>query len=98
MYRPTNISKVTFVDFLKVVQFYCGADKYSSYQIKFVFKDLATGLDRVTDQSTLDGAFIRMQEFKDTFYPGKRWEVEYDAFSEERKNKERADDNSSVTS
>ena len=79
--------------------FFCGADRFSGSQIKFVFKDLARGLDG-TNQATLQGAYIPIRDFKERFYPGRSWEPQFDAQSEERRRLEAManDDASSATS
>lgn len=41
MARPDHLSKVTFEDFCRVVMKYCGQSRFSGYQIKFVFKEVA---------------------------------------------------------
>ena len=37
--KPGNFSKVTFNDFSRVVLHFCGSSRFSSYQIKFAFKE-----------------------------------------------------------
>ena len=70
--RPDRLSKVTFEDFSRVVINYCGPARFSGYQIKFVFKEVAQNLGGA-DPSTLAGAYVLMKDFKDMFFPGKRW-------------------------
>ena len=97
--RPDMEGKVTFFDFFKVVQHYCGPGRFSGSQVKFVFKEQARGLERA-DPYTLEGAYMSVQDFKATFYPARRWARQYDQDSEERRRLDRRgwDDRSSVTS
>lgn len=97
--KPGSFSKVSFNDFSRVVLHYCGNTRFSSYQIKFAFKEICSNLANA-NQTTLEGAYIYMREFKDYFYPGRPWNPDIDTESDERRRMEaiRRDDASSVTS
>jgi len=96
--KPGHLSKINFDDFSRVVLHYCGPSRFSGYQIKFAFKEICLNLANA-NQTTLDGAFILMKDFKDRFYPGRSWNPDIDNLSDERRRMERlAKDNSSVTS
>jgi hypothetical protein len=82
--KPGSLSKVSFEDFSRVVLHFCPKNRYSGYQIKFVFKDVCTNLENA-NQVTLEGAYILMKDFKDKFYPGRPWKPEVDTKAEERR-------------
>lgn len=91
--NPSALDRVTFEDFSRVVLHYCGATKFSGYQIKFIFKEVAKGLADA-NPTTLKGAYILMKDFKDYFYPGKTWSAEI----ESRRSRISADDKSDASS
>lgn len=70
--RPDQQSKITFDDFYRAIIHYCGPQKYSGYQLKFAFKEIAKDVDKA-DPATLKGAYISVMDFKDSFHPGKTW-------------------------
>ena len=72
-----TVPRVTFNDFAKVVLHYCGNQRFSGYQIKFCFKEIATNLE-TADKVTLEGAYIPLKAFKDRFYPGRAWAPKYE--------------------
>ena len=73
-------NKISLQDFSKVVQRYCGMNRFSSYQIKLVFRDSAQNIGEGPD--AYENAFIKVRDFKDKFYPGRPWEAEYETKSE----------------
>jgi hypothetical protein len=96
--KPGQLSKVTFDDFSRVVIHYCGPSQFSGYQIKFAFKEICLNLANA-NQTTLEGAYILMKDFKDRFYPGRSWNPDIDNLSDERRRMQRLEkDDSSVTS
>ena len=42
--NPSATDRVTFDDFMTVVNHFCESSKFSSYQIKFMFKTVAKNL------------------------------------------------------
>ena len=95
--KPGALYKVSFEDFWKVVSFYCGRSRFSGHQVKTAFKEICSNLENA-DQSTLNGAFIYMRDFKDRFFPGRTWNPDVDSRSDEKKRMAEIGDNSSVTS
>ena len=65
--KPGNEGNITFDDFNKAVSFYC-KDRFSSYQIKFVFQQNAIYPPGV-EKSEVEKAHIPITKFKDVFYP-----------------------------
>lgn len=94
--RPDQHSKITFDDFYRAIIHYCGPQKYSGYQLKFAFKEIAKNVEKA-DPATLAGAYISVMDFKDSFYPGKTWNP---LIGSQRDSARRAipDDQSSATS
>ena len=65
---PGGEGKVMFEDFFKAVIHFCGNDRFSSFQVKWVFKEIARFLP---GSDNIDKAYIPINAFKDMFYPGK---------------------------
>jgi hypothetical protein len=77
---------------------FCGADRYSSFQVKFVFKELAKFSNG--DTENIEKGFIPIVAFKDTFYPGKTYNSDFQTniiISKEKKEKESQASNKSQT-
>ena len=91
--------RVTFNDFCQVIIAYCGPQRFSGFQMKHAFRELAVELD-TADRETLAGAYIPMKLFKDRFYPGRPWSPRYEDNTGQRARlaARAADETESVTS
>jgi len=72
MSKPGSDSKVFLSDFSRAIIALFGGLKYSNFQIRSVFLQHS-----VANEMGADRAFIHLRDFKDRFYPGRKWKADF---------------------
>ena len=72
MAKPGSDAKVYLSDFNRAILSLFGGAKFSNFQIKSVFLQHSIG-----NELGADRAFIPLRDFKDRFYPGRKWKADF---------------------
>ena len=72
MAKPGSDAKVYLADFNRAVLSLFGGAKFSNFQIRSVFLQHSIG-----NELGAERAFIPLKDFKDRFYPGRKWKADF---------------------